>query len=360
LELLERSFDYLTSTIGVGPHGLLRIRNGDWNDSIVYSHLTTEQQAQVLPGGESVLNAAMASYVFDYYAVMLDGLGKTDRALDVRQHAEAQRTAVRAQWTGRWYRRAWLDDELGWVGEKQMWLEPQPWALIGGCVPPEEAAAFASTLDELVRQPSPIGALLQSQPDPTMKDDPGTATNAGIFSAINGTLIWALAQVNGAMAWDEWQKNTLARHADVYPTMWFGIWSGPDAYNSVFSKWPGGAGVDFPVLNMHPHAWPLYTAAKLLGTEFNPQGVRFRPLIPLAEYEFVSPLLGFSKTAIGYSGWYAPTRGGTWAIDLELPGTEQFTHARVNGVPVEPLSHQGRITLQGTSAPDSPLRWELG
>ena len=44
--------------------------------------------------------------------------------------------------------------------------------------------------------------------------------------------------------------------------------SGPDCYHSVLSKWPGGTGVNFPVLNMHSHAWPLYSAVKLLGTEF--------------------------------------------------------------------------------------------
>ena len=59
--------------------------------------------------------------------------------------------------------------------------------------------------------------------------------------------------------------------------MWFGIWSGPDAYNSVLSKNPGGTGPDFPVLNMHAHAWPLYTAAKLLGVEFHESGVNFHP-----------------------------------------------------------------------------------
>ena len=78
----------------------------------------------------------------------------------------------------------WLDEECGWMGEKQMWLEPQPWALIGGCVPPEKAALLVATIDDLARKPSPIGALLQSQPDPTMKDEPGTGTNGGIFAAI--------------------------------------------------------------------------------------------------------------------------------------------------------------------------------
>ena len=362
LDLLSRSFTHLTSTIGIGKHGLLRLLNGDWNDSIVYTHLTPEQAAQTLASGESVLNAAMAAYVFDYYASMLDFIERQDLAAQSRVKAKEQRDAVQAQWDGQWYRRAWLGENLGWVGEKQMWLEPQPWALIGGCVPPDKTATLVNAVNDLARRPSPIGALLQSCPDPTMKDEPGTGTNGGIFAAINGTLIWALALVNGEMAWDEWKKNTLARHADIYPDKWFGIWSGPDAYHSVLSKQPGGTGVDFPVLNMHPHAWPLYSAVKLLGTEFHPDGVSFKPALPLVEYEFHSPVLGFRKTLKGYSGWYAPMRAGQWSIEITLADTQisPLQHLHVNGERRQLHAGGRKIRFSGRSTLTAPLRWEIG
>ena len=103
--------------------------------------------------------------------------------------------------------------------------------------------------------------------------------------------------VNGSMAWDEWKKDSLARHAETYPDMWFGIWSGPDAYHSVLAKNPVGTEPDFPVMNMHAHAWPLYSTSKLLGLEFHENGINFSPDLPLTEYEFASPLLGFKKSA---------------------------------------------------------------
>ena len=28
-------------------------------------------------------------------------------------------------------------------------------------------------------------------------------------------------------------------HAEAYPEIWYGIWSGPDYYNSVLSRYPG-------------------------------------------------------------------------------------------------------------------------
>ena len=361
LDLLSRSFTHITTAIGVGEHGLQKIFNGDWNDSIVYTHLTPEQRADVFPIGESVLNAAMAAYVFDYYARMLDYVEHREFANECRVKAKEQREAVQAQWYGRWYRRAWLGEDLGWVGEKQMWLEPQPWALIGGCVPAKEIGTLVTAIDVLARRPSPIGALLQSQPDPTMKDEPGTGTNGGIFAAINGTLVWALTLVNAEMAWDEWQKNTLAHHAEQYPDMWFGVWSGPDCYHSVLSKWPGGTGVNFPVLNMHSHAWPLYSFTKLLGTEFYPDGVRFKPVVPLDEYEFSTSLTGFKKTPKGYAGWYAPTTSGRWSIEIALPDVDlrRLKHLSVNGVGQALHSAGGRIRFSGSSASGAPLRWEI-
>ena len=360
-DLLSRSYAQLTSDIGPGKHGLMRLLNGDWNDSIVVTHLTPAQALEVHEQSESVLNAAMAGYVLAYYARMLDFIGHPALADAARAKAEAQRLSVREQWTGQWFRRAWLGEHLGWVGEKQMWLEPQPWAIIGGSATKEQAQTLLATLDDLVRKPSPIGALLQSQADPTMKDEAGTGTNGGIFAAINGTLIWALALVNGDMAWDEWKKNTLARHAEVYPDMWFGTWSGPDAYNSVLSKNPGGTGPDFPVLNMHSHAWPLYTAAKLLGLEFHEHGVNFRPVLPLPQYEFASPLIGFKKFPGGYSGWYAPMTAGRWKIEIALSGDERarLRKISVDGV-TETLKSTGQgVQFSGETQPGSPLRWEI-
>jgi cellobiose phosphorylase len=358
---LERACAYLATHVGVGKHGLMRLFNGDWNDSIVVNRLTPSQVAEASQHGESVLNAAMAAYVLDYYARMLTFAGRPQPACNPRATAEAQRQAARQQWIGRWFRRAWLGEELGWAGEKQLWLEPQPWAILGGVATPEQVTTLVTTLNELLRQPSPVGALLQDKPDPTMKDDPGVGTNGGVFVAINGTLIWALSQVNGAMAWDEWKKNSLARHAAVYPDMWFSTWSGPDAYNSVLSKSPGSTPPDFPVLNMHPHAWPLYSAAKMLGLEFHETGLNFRPDLPLPEYEFSSSLLGFRKSLSGYSGWYAPLVAGLWNIEINLPKADinRYKQITINGVKVASKLTAPTIRINGESRPGTPLRWEV-
>lgn len=71
------------------------------------------------------------------------------------------------------------------------------------------------------------------------KREPGTSINGGVWPSLNATLIWALASADGEMAWDEWKKNSFARHAEVYPAIWYGTWSGPDVINAVSSEHPG-------------------------------------------------------------------------------------------------------------------------
>jgi hypothetical protein len=379
-ELVGRSFVHLVEGLGVGEHGIMRLSNGDWNDDVVVGHVPRALAEEVRRQGESVLNAAMACYVLEHYARLLAYVGDRQTAEQAHAKAEGQRRAVRQYWAGRWFRRAWLGPHIGWIGEDHVWLEPQPWAIIGDAATAEQRKILVSALDEFVRKPSPIGALLQNPGDPTMRTPVGTLTNGGIWPSINGTLIWALALVDGARAWDEWKKNSLAMHAEAYPEIWYGIWSGPDTYNSVLSRYPGQTmfaeppahnyktqadwgfnWTDFPVMNMHPHAWPLYSAAKLLGLEFHENGVRFQVDLPLAEYEFTSPLLGFKKAKAGYSGWYAPSSAGRWDIELRLSGSEvaRMRQIRINGS-VEPLPSSTQvIQFAGEGSSATPLRWEI-
>jgi hypothetical protein len=83
--------------------------------------------------------------------------------------------------------------------------------------------------------------------------------------------------------------------------------------------------------------------------------------LPLDEYEFTSPLLGFRKSKKGYSGWYAPAASGRWAIALNLPSSEKarMRHVEINDS-AKPLPiSAGAILIIGGSTPGRPLRWEV-
>src|SRR5258708_11124774 len=226
-----------------------------------------------------------------------------------------------------------------------MWIEPQQWTIIGGSANEEQTRTLIRNSDQKLRQVSRIGAIQLSEgldqvERGAWKSEPGTQVNGGVWPSLNQTLIWALAGVDGAMAWDEWKKNSFARHAEVYPEIWYGAWSGPDVLNSTLSKHPGATTggkpfgwTDFPVLNMHTHACPLFALSKLMGLDFTESGMHLAPKLPLASFRFESPLLGLIKSADGYQGWYNPISQGTYSIRLKIPAAEAkgFSRVEVNG-----------------------------
>jgi hypothetical protein len=375
-ELLNRCYRHLVNDVKTGKHGLMRMLRDDWNDGLENAWVPQASIQECVEQSESVLNSAMAAYVFNHYALMLAYAGDNGSlAGPIRQKAEEHRSAVQQQWTETWFKRAWLGPTLGWLGEKGLWIEPQSWALISGAADEEQTTALVKSIDEQLRKPSPIGAMqISDSPDRigngVWKTEPGTSVAGGIWPSLNQILIWALARVDGTMAWDEWKKNSFARHSEVYPEIWYGTWSGPDVLNSASSKQPGettgGKPVgwtDFPVLNMHTHACPLYSVTKLLGLTFAESGVAVAPKLPLATFRFDSPLLGLAKTAKGYEGWYNPLTRNTWSVRLSLTPEEakRLRRAEVNGEHVKArIDHdQGTIELHGEGGAGNPFRWSV-
>lgn len=368
--LLARCFRHQVNDVGTGQHGICRMLADDWNDGLLGTWAGSDFAAAEAQG-ESVLNSAMSAWVFGQYAQMLRYAG-LDSGISALESGETHRDAVRAQWTGRWFRRCWLGEKLGWLGEDTLWIEPQPWAILAGATTPDQTRALIAAMNDLLR-PGPIGATQMSQQGPDISKpglfDQGTVVRGGIWPSLNQTLVWALSAADPAMAWDEWKKNSLAAHAAAYPDIWYGIWSGPDSWNAPFSKTPGATGspgfkgADFPVLNLHAHACFLYSATKLLGINFDEHGLALCPALPAGPYRFESPLLGLSSSHDGhYEGWYAPHRPGTWTLRIHLPAAiaERITRATVNGTSASPhRDADGAIILTGPSQPGHPLRWTL-
>ncbi|MEM3384814.1 MAG: hypothetical protein QXE78_04700 [Nitrososphaeria archaeon] len=378
-DILNLAYDYLVNKIGKGKHGLLRLSNGDWNDGVVVEYVPTKYLDEVKNEGESVLNSAMAVYVLRKYAEVLAMVGKYDLSNDVKKFSDDLKNAVREQWTGKWFKRAWLSEKLGWVGEDRLWLEPQPWAIISEIIDKERLNTLVKNIEELVRKPSPIGAILLSECIRSDRSLPGVATNSGIWYSINGTLIWSLAKIGSPSAWDEWKKNSLAMHAEIYPYIWYGIWSGPDTYNSIYSKYPGATyfndnpknknnpyglsglnWTDFPIMNMHSHAWPLYSLMKLINIEFTREGVSVNPSIPKQEYSIESPLIGFKKSLDGYNGWYNPPVKGRYVLEIKLQENElkRVYSIKVNGAEKEVKLKDDKIVIEG-EALENGIKWEL-
>lgn len=277
VEHLIRQFRHLVDVVGVGANGHVRILNADWNDSAL--GLSGVERSLMEEQGESVLNSAMAAWVLPRFAGLLRRLGDPSHAAVAAEAdtlADQWRDLVAGEWNGRWYRRAHGPGAV--IGDDDLWLEVQPWAILCGAADSERARKLLATIDSTVRNDSPLGARVRGPVPITVPDGRvvGEGTSGGIWFSINMTLAWAAAAVHPDLAWDELGKMTLAAHTAAYPSIWEGTISGPDAYNTPESSrpghtwaWPsrGLAMQSFPVNNLHAHAQVVFTYLRLLGVQ---------------------------------------------------------------------------------------------
>lgn len=272
-EHLRRQFRFFVDGVGVGPRGHVRMRNADWNDTLLQE--CGDEVAAMIESGESVLNSAMAAWVLPVYAGLCERLGDVVTAAEARKLGETLRDLVAQEWNGRWFRRAYGPG--GAIGDEDLWLEVQPWAILCGAAPHDRSRALLATLDVLLREGSPLGVRVRWPVDDRMHPgSPGEGTGGGIWAATAMTLVWAAASVDPDLAWDELGRMSLAAHTAAYPDVWEGTLSGPDCYNSPEASRPGRtwalprhrvAMQACPVNNLHSHAQPLLAYLRLLGVQ---------------------------------------------------------------------------------------------
>ena len=273
-EALRRQFRYFVDRVGRGHRGHVRIMNADWNDLAISE--SGADRAAMSADGESVLNSAMAAWVLPVWAALADRLSDGDSANEARALGAELRALVAAEWNGRWFRRAY-GPGVPPIGDDQMWLEVQPWAILCGAADEAQARSLLAAIDAGPRAGSPLGARVRWPVPPGGSKHPrGEGTRGGTWYSINMTLVWAAARTDSALAFDEWQRMTLAAHEQAYPGIWEGTISGPDSYNGPEARSPGRTWAHpdaltamqaFPVSNLHSHAQPLLAYLRLLGVE---------------------------------------------------------------------------------------------
>jgi hypothetical protein len=285
-ENLRRQFRFFIDEVGVGEHGHVRILNADWND-LALKAVGVDREVMI-ERGESVLNSAMAAWVLPVYAGLAERLGDAATATEARERAADLRERVANEWNGRWFRRAY-GPGADPVGDRDLWLEVQPWAILCGAAGPERARALLTTIDETCRAGSPLGARVH-WPD-------GEGDRGSVWFSINMTLIWAAAHHDHDLAWDEWRRMTLHAHSAAYPETWAGTLSGPDAYLPPESDRPGqtwalpdlGVAMQaYPVANLHSHSQPLLAYLRLHGVEPTSDGRLRDPAAPHAAFRTTS------------------------------------------------------------------------
>jgi cellobiose phosphorylase len=236
-EHIKRAFYWVRDQIGTGQHGLILIREGDWNDYL--SLIGAEGR------GESVMNSGMACRAFASVLEIARRSKETPFAAEVEDYLAGQREAVAASFDRGWFRCGYTDDgkPVGSHAENRLFLNAQAWPALGKCGTPEQRQ---TALRNAIRHcHTDIGLMLMSRPYSSPAPDDvsscgipaGEGENAGIWPQTVHWLVWALVEegmLDEALA--EWKCGTLHNHAHRFPEVPYGIFNGPDCFSS---KWAG-------------------------------------------------------------------------------------------------------------------------
>ena len=236
-EHMKRAFYWVRDQIGLGKRGLILIREGDWNDYL--SLMGAEGR------GESVMNSGMACRAFAAMAKMARQRGEVDLMTELQAYVAGLSQAIAQTFDQGWFRCGYTDagKSVGSYAEHRVFLNAQTWAVLAKCGTTEQRqTALRNTIRHCHTE---IGLMLMSRPYSSPAPDDvswcsipaGEGENAGIWPQAAHWFVWALTE-EGMLdeAWAEWKCATLHAHSQLFPSVPYGIFNGPDCFSS---RWAG-------------------------------------------------------------------------------------------------------------------------
>lgn len=363
LDHLRYAFQHLISPdgVGIGANGLIKVGDGDWSDSVVFSTwvnriFTGLSHELSVKDGESIPNTQMAVYVLTLFADQIEA-HDTALASDIRAVLPGLKDAVRAQFTSAgWYTRAILRNILNgeeFIDQHEINLEAQPWALISGqAAEDDHEAILIDAIYNRLDRPSPTGPL-------------STVADGEISAAIGQLLTWGYSRSRPDLAWALFRKMSFTNRAIHFPKIWYGIWTAPDSLkpekdgHGKLSEYPGGTWIspmtpmrDFPALNSNPHAMSLLSLIRLVGIEPFHDGLRIAPRIPKESFTLDMPLIKVVVDQAGISAEYHPVASGRQTFYIELPTGVLSATVTLDGQPFDAENRDGYLILPISMTPE--------
>ncbi|MEW6270710.1 MAG: hypothetical protein AB1689_15615, partial [Thermodesulfobacteriota bacterium] len=374
-EMLKQAYVYQADVVATGSHGLVRLLDSDWDDFLT-SFSQDVDAARTEELGESTLNTALALVAYPGFASVAERRGDVAFAAAGRTAAARLAAALDAQWRGDYLNRAYVytrDDRPLEVGAGNLWLAPNGVALLAE--PPlaldrERAARLVVRMRSDLLDPSPMG--LASQGSPIIQ---GLGT-AGFWYSLAGPAIEGLARrgdVPGAhrLAWDAFLRQTFATHAETYPGIWYGVWSGPDMYFTPLDA-TGGAmpgetwcfpGVlcmrDFPIGNMFSHSEPLVGSVRLAGLRADGDGLIVDPVLPFPDFSWRSPAFSVTRHGDEIAGSVTLLGDDVLQMRVRVPADAQGAQARVDGRTVASSLDDGLVRFALPARAGVPATWSV-
>jgi hypothetical protein len=256
-------------------------------------------------------------------------------------------TGISKQWTGQWYTRTilrsrWRNRKIV-LHQKDINLESQVWALINDS---DTYNMLADSVYDLLDKSSPTGA-------PTMQ-------NGEVWPAISQMLTWGYTRHRPELAWQSLLKNTFAAHAETFPDIWIGVWSGPDGTYTVNSKHnPGGTWAspvtpmtDYPVMNNNPHSMSLLALLRVCGIEpsLSGDGLRIAPPSTPERFKLDLPLLKLDVSPGNIQFEYRPIVDGERRFYICSGSDASNTITTLNGQSYGPETHDGYLVFHAAFA----------
>ena len=233
---LKRAYQWILNGIGPGPHGLILIKDGDWNDYL--------SQMGRMGRGESVMNSAMACRAFDDLAKFAKMQGDREFHEKVTESMIKLRKSVSSAFDKDWFIRGYTDEgkPVGTYSENRLFINAQSWAALGRCGTEEQQKQ--ALLNAVERCHTDIGMTLVNKPyscppPANISRHPipaGEGENGGIWPQTVYWMIWALAEAGlTELALKEWKAISLRNHSRLFPDVPYGIFNGPDCYSSKYA-----------------------------------------------------------------------------------------------------------------------------
>jgi len=179
---------------------------------------------------------------------------------------------------------------------------------------------------------------------------PGGATGGvdqpqvgGVWPVASAWLTEAYALADPARGWDSLTRNTLFAHAEAFPALWYGVWSGPDSSYGPDAERPGEADAhlttaltDYPVFNVHAHVSVLRALFAVAGIHASAAELAIAPRFPTETFAIAWPRLALRGTPGALAGTLIPSGAGALTLRVRLPSQLRAAgtlHAIVDGVP---------------------------
>src|SRR4051812_23220297 len=332
-----------------GPHGgYVMGSTGDWND------FSTELEQMT----ESNLVTAQLAYAYPKLAELADLRGDKEFAAQLREAGKADLDTIKGQWTGRWYTRGWSGANQ--VGTGAIFEEPQPWAILAGAPNAQQAATLAGSIhrfldgygapggparygtaqvpsrhDPGVTELGPEARAVALLPEPALQQLPDASLTGasqwpgGIWFDLNGNLTWAYASLDGVLpnarrlAWDEYTRNTLAKHATLYPDHWQGTISVDDVCHAFYGNHPESCGTGLSQTYSgqitEQATWMVMGAIRMAGVTPTRRGFDIAPHLPFAHFKLRLPRIGIASERRRLRGYVRPERGRSMQLDVRPP-----------------------------------------